>query len=162
MHEPIFVADQRAQLETILESNRAELIEVLEGLSDEQARTRLVPSLTSPLALLKHACTVERVWFHVAFVGRTRAELGIPEDVHDSFVLGPDDTVASVLREYRSASAEAREIAASYDLEDHALHNRRSPVSLRWIYLHMIQELARHAGHGDILREQILAGATRT
>jgi len=37
------------------------------------------------------------------------------------------------------------------------MHNRRGPLSLRWIYVHMIEELARHAGHGDILKEQILA-----
>lgn len=158
-HEPIFVADQRTQLEAILESNRQEVVEILDELTDEQARTRLVPSLTTPLGLMKHLCVVEQVWFHVAFAGRTREELGIPVDVHDSFVLEPDDTVASVLEEYRTVSVEARAIAASYDLEDHAMHNRRSPVSLRWVYLHLIQELARHAGHGDILKEQILAAA---
>jgi hypothetical protein len=37
------------------------------------------------------------------------------------------------------------------------LHNRRGPLTLRWIYAHMIEELARHAGHGDILKEQIIA-----
>ena len=37
------------------------------------------------------------------------------------------------------------------------MHNHRGPLSLRWIYLHMIEELARHCWHGDILREQILA-----
>ena len=49
------------------------------------------------------------------------------------------------------------EIAAAFSLDDLAMHNRRGPRSLRWIYLHLIEELARHAGHGDILREQILA-----
>jgi hypothetical protein len=156
-HEPVFVADERAQIEAILESNRSEVVEVLEGLTDEQARSRLVPSLTTPLGLMKHLCVVEQVWFHVGFAGRTREELGIPVDVPGSFVLEPDDTVESVLERYRTVTDEAREIAASYDLEDHALHNRRSPLSLRWVYLHLIQELARHAGHADILREQILA-----
>ena len=47
--------------------------------------------------------------------------------------------------------------ATEWALDELALHNRTGPVSLRWIYLHMIRELARHAGHGDILREQILA-----
>ena len=49
------------------------------------------------------------------------------------------------------------EIAASFSLDDLAMHNRRGPLSLRWTYLHMIEELARHCGRGDILREQILA-----
>jgi hypothetical protein len=42
-------------------------------------------------------------------------------------------------------------------MDDLALHNRRGPLTLRWIYAHMIEELARHAGHGDILKEQIIA-----
>jgi hypothetical protein len=37
------------------------------------------------------------------------------------------------------------------------MHNRRSPLNLRWIYLHMVRELSGHSGHADILREQILA-----
>jgi hypothetical protein len=41
-------------------------------------------------------------------------------------------------------------------MDDEVLHNRRSPLSLRWVHLHLISELARHAGHADILREQIL------
>jgi hypothetical protein len=53
--------------------------------------------------------------------------------------------------------AEAREIAAAYALDDLVEHNRRGPLTLRWLYLHMIEEIARHAGHADILREQILA-----
>ena len=62
-----------------------------------------------------------------------------------------------MLADYRAAWAEADEIAAAYALDDLATHNRRGPLTLRWIYVHMVEELARHAGHGDILREQILA-----
>ena len=58
---------------------------------------------------------------------------------------------------YRRAWRSAEEIAAGHALDDLALHNRMSPMSLRWIMLHIIEELARHAGHGDILKEQILA-----
>jgi uncharacterized damage-inducible protein DinB len=155
--ETTLLGAEREQLEAFLEDNRAEVVETLDGLTDEQARRRLVPSLTTPLGLLKHLTVVEQVWFHVAFEGRTRAELGIPENVDDSFVLTEDDTVASVLAEYHRVCAEARTIAAAYALDDVALHNRRSPLNLRWIYLHLIRELARHAGHGDILREQVLA-----
>jgi hypothetical protein len=63
-----------------------------------------------------------------------------------------------VLASYRQAWAEADEIAAAYTLDDLAVHNRRGPLTLRWIYAHMVEELARHAGHGDILREQIFHG----
>ena len=62
----------------------------------------------------------------------------------------------SVRAAYLAAVADADAITSSHSLDDVALHNRRSPLSLRWIYLHLVRELARHAGHGDILREQIL------
>nr|WP_281385912.1 DinB family protein [Nocardioides luti] len=149
---------EREQLEAFVHDGRLEMAGVLEGLSDEQARRRLVPSLTCPLAIVKHATFVEQVWFHVSLAGRTRAELGLPEAAEDSWVLTDDDTVASVLAAYRTACAEAVEIAAGCaSLDDLARHNRRGPLTLRWIYAHLVRELARHAGHGDILREQILA-----
>ena len=148
---------EREQIESFLTDNRVELVALLDGLSEEQARRRLVPSLTTLLGLVKHAVFVERVWFDVELAGRTRVELGLPTVVPESFVLTDDDTVESVLTQYRQAWADADEIAASFALDDLAMHNRRGPLSLRWIYLHMIEELARHCGHGDILREQILA-----
>lgn len=155
--EPDLVADERTQLEQFLDGARAELVETLEGLTEDQARLRLVPSLTTPLGLLKHAAFAERVWFHVALAGRTREELGMPADIDPTFAFTDEDTVTSVIAEYRQVCAEAREIAAEHGLEDLALHNRRGPLTVRWIYLHMIEELSRHAGHADILREQILA-----
>ena len=116
-----------------------------------------MPSATTLLGLVKHVTFVEKVWFHVSLAGRSRLEVGIPEGADDSWVLADDDTVASVSAGYRAAWAEADEIAAPYDLDDLAVHNRRGPLTLRWIYVHMVEELARHAGHGDILREQVLA-----
>ncbi len=148
---------ERAQLEAFLDDNREELIEAVEGLTDEQARRRLVPSLTTPLALLKHAVFVEKVWFQVALAGRTREELGLPYDIDESFMPSAHDSVDSLVKELRTAIEESRRIAAPLQLDDLALHNRRGPLTLRWIYVHMVEELARHAGHADILREQILA-----
>ncbi len=155
--ETTLTGTEREQLEAFLHDNRLEVLGVLDGLTDEQARRRLVPSKTSPLALVKHAVFVEQAWFHVRSRDVTRAELGMPDDADASFDLTDGDTVESVAAAYRKASAESLEIAAGHDLHDLALHNRRGPVTLRWIYVHMIEELARHAGHGDILREQILA-----
>jgi hypothetical protein len=155
--EPTLVADERAQIEEFLETNRDELAETLEGLTEEQARRRLVPSLTTPLGLVKHVTWAEQVWFHVSLGGRTRDELGIPHENDPSWEVADADTVGSVLAEYRRVCAEAREIASAYALDDLVLHNRRGPLTLRWLYLHMIEETARHAGHADILREQILA-----
>jgi hypothetical protein len=152
-----YTADERTQIESILEANRDSVAALLDGLTDEQARRRLVPSLTSVASLVKHCTFVEGVWFPVAFEGRNRADLGLPDLVEDSFLLTDADTVTTLAAGYLAARAESTRIAATLQLDDHALHNRRSPLSLRWIYLHMIQELARHCGHGDILCEQIVA-----
>jgi hypothetical protein len=116
-----------------------------------------VPSLTTVLGLVKHAAYVERMWFQFSLLGRTRAELGLPEDADDSFRPTADDSVASIALDFAAACEESRAAAAGYGLEDLVLHNKRGPLTLRWVYVHMVEELARHAGHADILREQILA-----
>ncbi len=149
--------DERTQLEAFLSDNRREVLRVLEGLTEDQARRRLVPSLTTVLGLVKHCVFVEQVWFDVAISGKTRAELGLPDDIDATFTLSDADTIASLSDEYAAAVATSERIAQGVDLDDLALHNRRSPLSVRWIYLHMIEELARHVGHADILREQIFA-----
>jgi hypothetical protein len=155
--EQTLIGSERAQLLAFVHDNRTEVVALLDGVTEEQARARLVPSATTLLGIVKHCAFVERVWFHVSLAGRSRNEVGIPESGEDSWVLENDDTIASVLADYRAAWAEADEIAAPYDLDDLATHNRRGPLTLRWIYVHMVEELARHAGHGDILREQVLA-----
>ena len=65
-----------------------------------------------------------------------------------------------MLAQYHQAWTDADEIAAVYSFDRLAMHNRRGPLSVRWIHVHMIEELARHAGGGDILREQILAAVS--
>ena len=45
---------------------------------------------------------------------------------------------------------------ASLALDDLVHGNRRGPLGVRWVYLHVLGELAQHCGHADILREQIL------
>lgn len=155
--EQTLIGSERAQLLAFVHDNRLEIVGLLDGLTQEQARRQLVPSATTLVGIVKHCIFVEQVWFHVSLAGRSRAEVGIPESAEDSWTLEESDTVESVLAGYLEAWAEADELAAPYDLDDLAVHNRRGPLTLRWIYVHMVEELARHAGHGDILREQVLA-----
>ena len=150
-------ADERALLEGMVDNQRDEINAILEDLDDEEARQRLVPSLTTPLALVKHATFVEKVWFHARVAGVPRKEIGLPDTVNESFMLDTEDTVESVRAAHRAACDRSREIAAGHELDDE-FDWHGNPVSLRFIYAHMIQELARHAGHGDILVEQIRAG----
>jgi len=155
--QPDTTASERKTLVDLLADNRAEILELLDGITEEEARRSLVPSLTTLLGIVKHAAFAEQVWFHVTLPGRTRAEVGVPEDIDDSFRLTPDDTIASISENFQTVCAESDLIAFDHDLDDTGTHRRLGPVNLRWMYVHMIEELARHAGHGDILREQIIA-----
>lgn len=157
---PDTTASERKTLVDLLADNRSEILALLDDLTEEQARRSLVPSLTTLLGLVKHACHAERVWFHATIAGRDRLEVGAYADLDDSFRLGPEDTITSISTEFREVCTESDRVAMSYDLDDTGMHPRLGLVSLRWMYVHMIEELARHAGHGDILREQIIAGRT--
>ncbi len=145
----------REQLEAFLDEHRRELNGCLDGLTEEQARRSLVPSRTTLLGLVKHATFVEKVWFDEAVTCRSRAEIGIPATPDDSFILQDGDTIATVQEAHRAACESSRRTAESRALDDIVYGNRRGPLPLRWVYLHMLRELAQHCGHADILREQI-------
>ena len=152
------VLDQpvRVQFEAFLDEHRRELSDSLDGLTEEQARRSLVPSRTTLLGLVKHATFVEKVWFDEAVTGRPRAEIGIPATPDESFVLGEHDTIGTVRQAHLEACEASRRAAAALGLNDVVRGNRRGPLPLRWVYLHVLRELAQHCGHADILREQIL------
>ena len=147
---------ERAVLEDMLEENLESFIACVEGLSETDARRSLVPSLTTPLGLVKHLACVERSWSQ-------RRLAALPEQDWDgyaygdekSWVVNDEDTVPSAIDDLRRAGARRRELATSYDLDHTIEHDRLGAISLRWIYCHLIEEYARHAGHADILREQI-------
>lgn len=150
-------AEAGAQLRAFVDQHRALLAASLDGLDEEEARARLVPSRTTLLGLVKHATFVEKVWFVQAVTGASRATIGIPEHPDDSFVLTQDDTIASVRASYTDAVRASRRAIEGLDL-DHCLPgNRRGPLPLRWVLMHVLRELAQHCGHADILREQVLA-----
>ncbi|WP_370186432.1 DinB family protein [Aeromicrobium sp.] len=155
----LHTADERSVLEGLLDMQRAEIALLLDEVDDTEARTRLVPSATTVLGLVKHAVFVERVWFHARVAGGPRERLGIPASPAESFVLTDTDTVASVRADFDEACDISRAVAADHDL-DETWPWHDGPVSLRYVYGHMIAELARHAGHGDILVEQLLARRT--
>lgn len=148
----------REQFEVFLNEHRDALNRCLDGLTEEQARRSLVPSRTTLLGLVKHVTFVEKVWFDEAITCRSRAEIGIPATPDESFVLHEDDTIATVARAHREACEASRRAAQSLELDELVHGNRRGPLPLRWVYLHMLRELAQHCGHADILREQLLDG----
>jgi hypothetical protein len=145
----------QVQFEVFLDEHRRALYDCLDGLTEEQARRSLVPSRTTLLGLVKHATFVEKVWFDEAISGRSRAEIGIPATPDESFLLDDHDTIATVQRAHRDACEASRRATSSLGLDDIVSGNRRGPLPLRWVYLHMLRELAQHCGHADILREQL-------
>ena len=152
-----FDAPLRIQFEEFLDDHRAGIAGALDGVTEEEARRRLVPSNTTLLGLVKHATFVERVWFDEAITCRSRDEIGIVPTPDVSFELDDEDTIASVVSVYAAACADSRGNAAKLDVDDLVYGNRRGPLLMRWIYLHVLRELAQHCGHADILREQLIA-----
>lgn len=148
---------EQAQLEAFLDEHREALRASLDGLTEEQARRMLVPSGTTLLGLVKHGAFVEAVWFDEAITHRPRAEIGIPGAAPESYLYGPDETVASIARLHEQVCERSRRLAATASLDDVMTGSRHGDFTLRWIYLHMLRELAEHCGHADILREQVLS-----
>ena len=129
----------RVQFEAFLDEHRRALGKCLDGLTEEQVRRSLVPSRTTLMGLVKHATFVEKVWFDEAITCRSRAEIGTAATPDDSFVLDDADTIASVQQTYREACAASRRATASLGLDDVLRGNRRGPLPLRWVYLHVLR-----------------------
>lgn len=146
----------RDQFEVFIDEHRSDLNACLDGLTEEQARRSLVPSRTTLLGLVKHATFVEKVWFDEAVTCRSRGEIGLPATPGESFILHDDDTIAAAQQAHREACESSRRATASLGLDDLVHGNRRGPLPLRWVYLHVLRELAQHCGHADILREQLI------
>ncbi|MEU7135731.1 DinB family protein [Streptomyces sp. NPDC046261] len=156
MNDPTRVTGgpERQLLEYMLDHARAELIDTVRGLSETEARRRLVPSMMTSIGLVKHAAFAERKWFQHILGGLPESECDGAMVGEASFVVSDHETVADVIAEFERAGNRARTIAADIDLDATRGHPTFGSVSLRWIYLLMIQEFSRHAGHSDILREQ--------
>jgi uncharacterized damage-inducible protein DinB len=150
----VAVAGERETLEGFLEYHRRVLSGKLRGLSEDDARRHLVPSLTTMLGLVSHGAAVERNWFQHHLGGRPREEIS-GNARGDAASWESDQTIAEVVAEFESACAVSRQIAAGFGLDDTVPRDDQGPVTLRWIYVHIIREHARHIGHADILREQL-------
>ncbi|MCA2218108.1 DinB family protein [Jidongwangia harbinensis] len=149
-------APEREVLEAFLDAYRAELAGALRGVSEEQARRRLVPSRTTLVGLVKHAAAVERNWFFHTLARLPREQIAGNSTGDDaSWDVRPTETLADVVAEYEDVCRQSRRLAADVDLGDTVPHPRLGMVSLRYVYVHLIRELARHCGHADILREQL-------
>ncbi len=158
---PAFFGSERELLESHLEHNRLTVRHKMEGLTRDLAIRRLANSPTSALGIVKHLTEVEGWWFRHNLAGEDWQGSSTDEFPDAEFDIFPEDSVASLLHDYDFACEISRDICAKYSLDDLAQrpHRTGSSPSLRWIYLHMIEEIARHNGHLDIYRE-LLDGTT--
>ena len=153
--QPDSTGSERQVLEAFLDFHRQVLVSKVDGISENEARQRRVPSKTTLAGLIKHMIGVERGWFQEVLGGRNPEEIGPNVGGGDeSWDLAENETVSSLIKEYEQTCEQSRQTAARFALDDAVPEPDMGQVSLRWIYVHMIEETARHAGHADILREQ--------
>jgi len=152
---------ERAMLQGWLDWHRQTLIGKCAGLTADQLKIASVsPSNLTLLGLVRHLTEVERAWFIRRAVGDTAAGLVYGSDDNPD---GDFDDVAGADAEadfaaYHAELAAADRAVAGLPL-DYEFTHRDQQFSLRWVYLHMIEEYARHNGHADLLRERV-DGAT--
>ena len=155
--DPIMTGGEREALQSWLDFHRRTLLVKCAGLTADQLKQASVPP--SPLTLLglvRHMAEVERWWFRRGFLGLPLDTLHCPDDDRD----GDFDNVAGADAEADLAVFRAECVAGDAAVTGHGLDEtfrtrRGNTLDLRWVYLHMIEEYARHNGHADLLRERI-------
>ena len=167
------VGDERDALRVFVEYHQSSYPALAFGLTDDQARATPTVSALSIGGLIKHATGVQRSWME-----RVQAAPALPpqdtrpfEEIvaayHDEYVMREDETVAELLEKFKAQNAETLRIVESADLDTPVPVPKDVPWfpkdidnwTVRWVIHHLINELARHAGQADIIRESI-DGAT--
>ncbi|WP_117212365.1 DinB family protein [Allorhizocola rhizosphaerae] len=152
-----YVGDERAVYQSMLEFHRETLLMKCTGLTAEQLKLRSVePSTLTLLGLVRHMTEVERSWFRRRASGLSLdwiycTEASPEGDFDDVAGADPQADFDALIAETKQAEADV----AGFPLDHTIPHPSRGPVSLRWIYLHILEEYARHNGHADLLRERI-------
>jgi uncharacterized damage-inducible protein DinB len=157
--EPPFLLPDRQMLEAWLEFHRTTLLLKCEGLDDDGRKHRPIPTSRLSLhGLVRHMAEVERNWFQRTLQRKTVEEappIFYDPAIEDSELVPLDDADwAADLAAWQLECDASREAAAAHELDDTGIR-RGEPCSLRWIYVHMIEEYARHNGHADLIRELV-------
>jgi uncharacterized damage-inducible protein DinB len=151
--------DEKGSYDAWLDWHRITLLLKCEGLDDAGRRARPVPtSLMSLHGLVRHMADVERNWFRRVINGEDLGD-GIywnAANPEGDFEIPGDARWEDDVAIWEEQIAEAREIAAAHQLDDTGIRKRTGEVvDLRWVYMHMIEEYARHNGHADLIRELV-------
>jgi hypothetical protein len=153
------ISAEQAALDQWLDFHRATLLMKCSGLSEQQLKERAVPPSTlSLLGLVRHMTEVERWWFRMHVNSEDLDFPYDPKGVGADFDDLDDADAAANLDAYRQEVEAARAATAGKSLDlvvasrgDHPERTR----DVRWVFLHMIEEYARHNGHADLLREAV-------
>jgi len=160
---PDVTAGERRSLEQFLDFHRAGVVSTLDGLTDSEASARVLPAteLTAG-GIVKHLASVEDLWFSHKLLDVPSAEpwRSAPFDQDPDWEIhsAAENSVAELRALYLSACDASRRITRRFDsLDVRAVRGSFGGqlVSLRWIYLHMIEETAQHRGHLDLLVDAI-------
>ncbi|MDN3296117.1 DinB family protein [Streptomyces ficellus] len=153
--------DERGALLSFIEAQRGALRRSVIGLDEEQAASRPSASELSLSGLLKHVAEVELSWLRMA-QQRPNERKRDQETWADGFRLVGDETVQGILAFWDAVAKETEELIRSvpslddtFPLPDAPWYPKGARVSVRWLGMHLIQELGRHAGHADIIRESL-------
>ena len=155
------VRSEAEGLAAYLRQQRAGLLNAAYGLAPEQLRATPTVSTLSVGGLIKHASRTEQQWADVV-VGRSSQS---EEAYLDGFALGPQDTIESLTAEMAATAAgteallESADLGAEVTLPPAPWLPTDGGYTVRWVLLHIVEELSRHAGHADLIREHI-DGAT--
>ena len=139
-----------------LDWHRATLLRKCAGLDADQLATRSVPpSNLSLLGLVRHMSDTERGWIRQVYRQEQVPDLYYRSDAPDADFVEADPAGAEQAFEVYRAECRAVDAALEgADLDDTQIY-RDKPLSLRWMWQHLVEEYARHNGHADLIREAI-------
>jgi len=147
---------EREVLTQILRNLRAVVAWKLAGLDDETAKRSVVDSATTLLGIVHHLAWVEAWWFQEVFAGENvEYPFDWDADADAEFRMTDRHTIEGILDVYEGNVVRSDELIDSAPGLDAVGRRGDTENSLRWILTHMIDETARHAGHMDIIREQL-------
>ncbi|UFQ17216.1 MULTISPECIES: DinB family protein [Streptomyces] len=153
--------DERGALIAFVAAQRGGLRRAVLGLTDEQAARRPSASELSLSGLVKHVAETELNWLRMA-QRKPNERQRTQETWGDSFRLVEDETLAETLAFWDRVAHETEEFIRGVPSLDDTFPLPEAPwfpkdgaVSMRWLMLHLVEEIARHAGHADIIRESL-------
>lgn len=111
-----------------------------------------------PVELVAHLRWLEYFWCEVVLAGRSSKAPYTEQEPAASFRVREGTTLAQALADYERQCESSRQVLSALDLDYEVdWHDRRTNV--RWVFLHLIEETARHNGHFDAVRE-LISGPT--